>query len=252
MMATSTAITFYVYRHDRPPLTWAAARGQTFGVDRARRHHRLLALLAFGLLALVAELLGRSLTERIDVGRHVATPAYSGADYYPVLLIAVKVGVALLLARLAWRFAKARATARAARRVAAALAVRPHRTAPRVRLELSPRLWLASFLVTAGIFLVQSDAEGVASGRWYLLAPWLHTSALPVFAVLSVVVAVVWRGVAGWLSDYETYAREAAAYVDRLVRRVARVVPRRSRSADARPRRLFGLAFESRPPPAPA
>ena len=222
-------------------------------MDRARRHHhRLLALLAFGLLALVAELAGRSLTGRIDVGRHVAPPAYSGADYYPVLLIAVKVGVALLLARVAWRFAKARATARAAGRVAAALCVRPHRTAPRVRFALSPRLWLASFLVTAGIFLVQNDAEQLASGRWYLLSPWLHTSALPVFAVLSVVVAVVWSGVAGWLADYETYARETAAFVNRLVGRVAGVLPRRARSGDAGPRRLFGLSFESRPPPAQA
>ena len=233
-------------------MTCVGRGAQTFGVDRARRHHRALALLSFGLLALVAELAGRSLTGRIDVGRHVAPPDYSGADYYPVLLIAVKVGVALLLARLAWRFAKARATERAARRVAAALAVRPHRAAPRVRIELSPRLWLASFLVTAGIFLVQSDAEGLASGRWYLLAPWLHTSALPVFAVLSVVVAVVWRGVAGWLSDYETYAREAAAYVERLVLRAAPVATRHASSDDSSPRRLFGLAFESRPPPAPA
>jgi hypothetical protein len=221
-------------------------------VERARRHQRLSALLAFGLLALVAELLGRSLTERIDVGRHVAPPAYSGADYYPVLLIAVKVGVALLLARLAWRFAKARATARAARRVATAFGARPQRNAPRVRLELSPRLWLVSFLVTAGFFLVQSDAEQLASGRWYVLSPWLHTSALPVFAVLSVVIAVVWRGVAGWLADYETYARESAAFASRLVRSTAAAVPRRADSGDAGPRRLFGLAFESRPPPAPA
>lgn len=220
-------------------------------MSRARRHHRLLAFGAFGLLALVAELAGRSLTARIDVGRHVRAPAYSGADYYPILLIAVKAGVALLLARLAWRFAKARATARAAQRVTAALGARPQRDAPRVRLELSPRLWLASFLVTAGIYLVQSDAEQLASGRWYLLSPWLHTSALPIFAVLAVVVAVVWRGVAGWLSDYETYARETAAYVERLVRGVAPFVPRRADSGDAGPRRFFGLAFESRPPPAP-
>lgn len=221
-------------------------------MTRARRHHRLLSLLAFGLLALVAELAGRSLTSRFDVGRHVSARAYAGADYYPVLLIAVKAGVALLLARLAWRFVRARATARAAQRVTTALGARPHRNAPRVRLELSPRLWLASFLVTASFFLVQNDAEQLASGRWFLLSPWLHTSALPVFAVLAVVVAVVWRSVAGWLTDYETYARETAAYVRRLVRRVAAVVPRRACSDDSGPRRLFGLSFESRPPPAPA
>ena len=37
----------------------------------AKRHHRLLSGLAFGLLALVVELGGRSLTSTIDVGKHV-------------------------------------------------------------------------------------------------------------------------------------------------------------------------------------
>src|SRR5207302_9430707 len=139
-----------------------------------RRHQVLLARLALGLLALVAELVGRSLTHRIDVGRHVASPSYSGADYYPILLIVVKAGVALMLARLMWRFAKARATARTARRLLAAQG-RAAIAAPRVHLELSPRLWLGSLLVTASIFLVQTDAEQVSTGPWPLLAPWLHT-----------------------------------------------------------------------------
>src|SRR5438067_9417061 len=99
---------------------------------RARRHQRFFSVLAFGLLALVAELAGRSLTHRIDVGRHVEAPSYSHADYYPALLIAVKVGVALMLARLAWRFAKARATARAARRLAEAIGGSQGTSAPRV------------------------------------------------------------------------------------------------------------------------
>src|SRR5436189_4389422 len=105
-------------------------------MQRARRHQRLSAGLAFALLALVAELAGRSLTHRIDVGRHVRTPAYAGADYYPFLLAAVKVGIALLLARLVWRLAKAHSTERAARRVLAAVGARP-----RVRIALSHRLW---------------------------------------------------------------------------------------------------------------
>ena len=157
-------------------------------MDRARHHQRLLSVLAFGLLALVAELAGRSLTNRLDVGRHVAAPAYAGADYYPFLLAGVKIGIALLLARLAWRFARAHAAARAARRLLAAVGTRPTR-APRVRVVLSVRLWLASFVVTAVFYLVQTDAEQLSSGRWPLLAPWLHTSALPVFAVLAVLVA---------------------------------------------------------------
>ena len=217
-------------------------------MDRARRHQRLLSGLAFGLLALVAELAGRSLTYRLDVGRHVATPGYAGADYYPFLLGAVKVGIALLLARLAWRFARAHAAARAARRLLAAVGSPPKR-APRVRVVFSPRLWLASFLATALFYLVQTDAEQLSAGQWWLLSPWLHTSALPVFAVLAVLVAVVWGAVAGWLADYERFAEAAVAHAHRAIR-ASKPLPIR-RTTDVRPpRRLFGLAFESRPPPA--
>jgi hypothetical protein len=220
-------------------------------MERARRHHRLLSLLALGLLALVAELAGRSLSTRIDVGRHVST-SYAHAGYYPALLIAVKAACALLLARIAWRFARARAAARAARSLIAAVGGRAQSPVPRVRLELSPRLWLAFFVATAGCYLVQTDAERLAEGRWPLLAPWLHTSALPVFAVLAVLVAVVYRAVAAWLTDYETYARESAAFAESLARLGAVAAPRHGSEADATPRHLFGLAFESRPPPAPA
>ncbi|TML48379.1 MAG: hypothetical protein E6F93_09980 [Actinobacteria bacterium] len=216
-------------------------------MDRARRHQRLLSALAFGLLALVAELVGRSLTHRLDVGRHVAAPAYSSTDYYPFLLAAVKGGIALLLARLAWRFARAHASARAARRLLDTVGSRPSQ-APRIRVVLSPRLWLASFLVTALFYLVQTDAEQLSSGRWPLLAPWLHTSALPVFAVLAVLVAVLWGAVAGWLADYERFAEATVAHAYRAVRSLHTLPSRRT--TDARPpRRLFGLAFESRPPP---
>ena len=219
-------------------------------MDRARRHQRLLSGLAFGLLALVAELVGRSLTHRLDVGRHVSSPGYAGADYYPFLLAGVKIGIALLLARLAWRFARAHAAASAARRLLAAVGSRPSRV-PRVRVVFSPRLWLASFLATSLFYLVQTDAEGLSSGQWSPLSPWLHTSALPVFAVLAVLVAVVWGAVAGWLADYERFAEAAVAHAQRAVR-ASQALPVR-RTTDVRPpRRLFGLAFESRPPPLPA
>src|SRR3954451_20612014 len=173
-------------------------------MDRARRHQRLLSGLAFGLLALVAELAGRSLTYRLDVGRHVGTPGDGGADYYPFLLAGVKVGIALLLARLAWRFARAHAAARAARRLLSAVGSSPQR-APRGRVVLSARLWFSFFVVTALFYLVQTDAEQLAVGRWSLVDPWLHSSALPVFAVLAVIVALVWAVVAGWLADYERF-----------------------------------------------
>jgi hypothetical protein len=207
-------------------------------MERARRHQRLLAALALLLLALIAELVGRSLTHRLDFGRHVASPSYSGADYYPVLLVVVKVAIALMLARLAWRFVKARR-----------LLGSDSRFLPRVRFELSPRLWLLSFVTTSLIYLVQMDAEGISAGRWPLLAPWLHSSALPVFAVLSVVVALVYRAVERWLSDYETYAFENARRATRGTGPLP--VPRETRVALASPRLLFGLSFESRPPPAP-
>jgi hypothetical protein len=218
----------------------------------AKRHHRLLSLLAFGLLALVFELLGRSLTHRVDLGRHVAAPANTRTDYYPFLLAVVKVGIALLLARLVWRLVRARTAERGAGRILAALGAKPDRSAPRVRVGLSPRLWTAFFLVTACMYLVQVDAEGAASGRWPLLAPWLHSSALPVFAVLAVFAALAWRTVAGWLLDYERYARAAVERAKLLVAaRPIRMFTRR-RAVDLPPRRLFGLAFESRPPPVPA
>src|SRR5438045_1695293 len=67
------------------------------------------------------------------------------------------------------------------------------------------------------LILVQTDAERAsATGEWPVLHPWLHSSALPVFAVLSVVVAVVYRSVARWFADYERYAQAAAARASRL------------------------------------
>jgi hypothetical protein len=95
---------------------------------------------------------------------------------------------------------------------------------------------------------VQTDAERLSTGRWPLLAPWLHTSALPVFAVLAVLVAIVYRAVARWLTEYELYARETVAYASSV--RVDEVAtPRPVRRDVISPRALFGLSLESRPPP---
>ena len=217
-------------------------------MTRARRHHRALSVLAFCLLALVAELAGRSLTHRFDVGRHVQAPGYAHTDYYPFLVGAVKVGVALLVARLAWRFAKARSAARAAERLLGAVGSRPSRT-PRVRLELSPKLAALAFALTSVVYLVQANAEGVAASP---LSPWVHSSALPVFAVLAVAVALFWRAVAGWLADYESYAAQAVAAAHLLAAADdGPSVPRPPVSVST-VRRLFGVVFESRPPPVPA
>ena len=219
-------------------------------MERARRHQRLYSVLAFALLALIAELTGRSLTHRLDVGRHVSS-GYSGAEYYPFLLAGVKLGVALLLARLAWRFVRAHVAARAARRVLHTVGSSAA-PLPRVRLDLSPRLWLAAFLSTSTFYLLQTDAEQVASGRWPLFAPWLHTSALPVFAVLSVLVALAWGAVARWLREYERYAADTCALADRIGAAADPLPTARTETAASPPRKLFGLAFESRPPPLPA
>jgi hypothetical protein len=213
-------------------------------MNRARRHQRLFSVLAFGLLALVAELAGRSLTHRVNVGQHVATPSYAHADYYPILLAVVKGGIALLLGRLLWRVMRARSAERAALRLLGG----PARL-PKVRLVVSARLFLAFFVLTSVIFLVQSDAERAEVGRWSLLWPWLHSSALPAFAVLSVLCAVVWAAVRGWLAEYEEYAQATVARALRLAGRSILRAPRPSVSVAAPPRRVFGHAFESRPPP---
>ena len=101
---------------------------------------------------------------------------------------------------------------------------------------------------------MHADAEEAAAGRWPLFAPWLHTYALPTFAVLAVAVAALWR-LAGWLYEVEDYAASTIAHARRILSAALRAqAARHPRAADvdAAPRRRFGLAFESRPPPLPA
>jgi hypothetical protein len=217
-------------------------------MERARRHQRLLSALAFGLLAVTAELVGASLTHRIDLGRHVRSPSYSHAAYYPAVIAAVKVGIALLLAALVLRMLRAHAIERAARRVAGAVGGE----LPRVRITVSARLCVAFFTVTAGTYLVHTDAARIASGRWALFFPLVHSSALPVFAVLAVLMALAWSAVQRWLADYERYAEDAARRAHRLVRvrPVRAIFPHVVLAVP--PRRLFGFVLDSRPPPAAA
>jgi len=115
--------------------------------------------------------------------------------------------------------------------------------------RLSLRSWALAYTLTAGFYLVQTDSERFSVGRWPLMSPWLHTSALSVFAVLSVLVALLYGAVSRWLADYERYARNAAAAVRSLLRGMPVFATPRARSDCDPPRRLFGLAFESRPPP---
>ena len=176
----------------------------------------------------------------------LATPT---TRYYPFLLAGVRTLAALLLAAVAWRLVRAHATAVAGQRLLGGFGHRP-RGLPQLRLTLSPRLWLLSFSATSLWYLIQNDAEPVSQGRWPLFAPWLHTYALPVFAVLSVLLAIGWGAVCDWLAEVEDYAAATFARVCRIFR--VRAMPARGpRPADddRAPRRLFGHDFESRPPP---
>ena len=183
---------------------------------RARRHQRLLSALAFGLLALVAELVGRSLTHRVDLGRHVATPSYAAHGLLPdpaggregrdrAAARPAGSGAWSAPARPSGRrcSCSARGPAGRALRVAllAAAVARPSSCSPRRSTSSRP------------------TPRAPQSGRWPLLSPWLHSSALPVFAVLAVLCAIVWGAVRGWLADYEEYAQ---ATVDRALRLVGR------------------------------
>jgi hypothetical protein len=158
---------------------------------------------------------------------------------------------ALALAGVAWRLVRAHCLASAGE--ALMRAVGQHRLgAPRLRVRLTAKLWLASFGTTALWFLIQNDAERLSEGRWPLLAPWLHTYALPVFAVLSVLLAVGWGVGRDWLDDVEAYAAAVCACVVHVLAAVLPRVSGRHFDDDRAPRHLFGHDFESRPPPLPA
>ena len=101
---------------------------------------------------------------------------------------------------------------------------------------------------------MHADTESAVAGRWPLLAPWLHTYALPVFALLAVLVALAWR-LAGFLHEIEAFADrtlDACPPRPRAGRARPATPARRAADDDAAPRRRFGLSFESRPPPLPA
>jgi len=213
-----------------------------------RRRRRVTVAVSFALLALLVELTGRAVTVRLDAVLHVEPLATPTAPAYPFLLAGVRVVAALVAAAVAWRAVRAHAAAAAGERLLGRAGRRP-----RPRLTLSFRLWGCAFATTALWYLLQTDALRVSHGRWPLLAPWLHTYALPVFAVCSLALALGWSAVRRWLADVERYAASTLARAARFLRAAAAPAPRRRRAGDERaPRRLHGIAFESRPPPLPA
>jgi hypothetical protein len=223
-------------------------------VVRMGRLVRKRGLVTFCVLVVIAEVVGRSLIGHVDRLLHVEPLARPSASYYPLLLVVVKTGGALLFAGLLARGTRAWATADAGHRLLAAVGHGHERRTPRLRAGLSPRVWLASFAATSLLYLLHADADGIAAGRWPLFAPWLHTYSLPIFAGLAFVITLVWQ-FASWLYEVEEYAVRTIARVRRILTAVLSPSTRcaHSRAADdVAPRRRFGLSFESRPPPLPA
>jgi hypothetical protein len=211
-------------------------------VEFSRR--RVKAGAAFALLALVVELTGRTITARLDGALNVAPLATPTTRYYPFLLAGIRALAAMLVAAVVWRAVRAHAAAAAGDRLLGRIGRRP-----RLRVTLSLRLWAYAFAATSLWFLVQDDAMRLSTGRWPLLAPWLHTYALPVFAVCSLLLAIGWGAVRSWLDDVERYAASTLARATRLLRAAAPPVRRRLAGDERAPRRLHGIVFESRPPP---
>jgi len=203
----------------------------------------------FVVLVACAEVAGRALTRHVDRALHVAPLASPDTSYYPFLLVGVKAVGALTLAALAARALRAWAAADAGRRLLAASGHAHETPSPRLRPGLSLRVWVAAFASTSLLYLVHADVESAAAGRWPLFSPWLHTYALPVFALLAVLVALAWR-LAGFLHEIEAFADRTLERVRTVLARVERVRQRHDRADnDTAPRRRFGLSFESRPPP---
>ena len=218
---------------------------------QGRLHHRR-GIVTFAVLVLCAEVAGRALTRHVDRWLHVTPLARTDTSYYPFLLVGVKAAGALLLAALAARGLRAWAAADAGRRILHTAGHVHDTPAPRLRPGLSIKVWGASFVATSLVYLVHADTENAVAGRWPLLAPWLHTYALPVFALLAVLIAVAWR-LFGFLHEIEAFADRTLARVRRVLARVEPVPQQHARADDDTwPRRRFGLSFESRPPPLPA
>lgn len=214
------------------------------------RRLRRRGLATFALLVVMAEVAGRSATARVDARLHVHPLANSGASYYPFLLVGVKIVCAFALAALLARMTRARAAAEAGERLLTAVGHGHLPGTPRLRPQLSFRVWAGAFAASSLVYLVHMDIEGTAVGRWPSLDPWLHTYSLPVFALTAVAVACAWR-FASWLHDVEDYVKRTFARVRRILSDALQV-PQNTHQPpadDSAPRRRFGLAFESRPPP---
>ena len=82
-----------------------------------RSRRRVTAAAGFALLALLAELTGRELTNRLDGALNVAPFATPTTRYYPFLLAGVRAIAALVVAAAVWRVCRAHASAAAGERL---------------------------------------------------------------------------------------------------------------------------------------
>lgn len=214
---------------------------------RVSRRHLAAAALLVAVLA--GEVAGRWLATHLPLLGDVPQREHRGLDAWPAIVVAAKLGIALLLARLAWRLVRAHKVVTAGERILRLRRSRGARPAPAV--GLSPRAWLASFAAMSLLYVVPTSSGEISGGCcWPLVTPWLHTQALPVFAVLAVVIAVLWRTISRWLAALERYGERLRS----LIRAACRALGMGRRTSVARlaPRARFGVAFQSRPPPAPA
>ena len=173
-------------------------------------------LATFAVLAVVAEVAGRSFTAHVDRALHVAPLRRTGTTYYPFLLVGVKVVGALPWPRSSLAGCVPGRPPTPASACSTALGHRHDARSPRLRPGLSPRVWLGVVRRHLRALPRALGADSAAAGRWTPLAPWLHTYALPVFAVVSVLVALVWRLRAG--------CTRSRSYADRTLARVRRIL----------------------------
>src|SRR5579862_7610499 len=93
------------------------------------------AVAGFALLALLAELAGRSATFRLDGALSVQPLATPTTSYYPFLLAGVKLLATVAAATLGWRLVRAHTTAAAADRLLTMVDNRLVVVRPRLRLR---------------------------------------------------------------------------------------------------------------------
>ena len=209
---------------------------------------QVTAAAGFALLALLAEVTGRELTNRLDGALNVEPFATPTTRYYPFLLAGVRAIAALVVAAAVWRVCRAHASAAAGERL-----LGNRRPAP-----ASARAPLAAPLACV---LLRDRALVPRPDRRRPPLPWplaavcavaAHLRAAGLRRLLDRARARLGRAVRDWLADVEKYAAATFARASRMLRAAALPPHARLVGDDRAPRRLFGLAFESRPPPLPA